>query len=183
MTCLAAYSSVLGSYQLVSNPYRANTSSVAGSEATMGWTRSRADKGGRTISVETFSGASLPVQLGANASSTGNVVTTYDANATTVTDQAGKVRRSLMDGLGRLGRVDEPDASGSLGTLTSPAQPTSYAYDALDNLTTVVQGVQTRTFVYSSLKRLTSATNPESGTISYSYDNNGNLTSKVDVRA
>jgi RHS repeat-associated protein len=33
------------------------------------------------------------------------------------------------------------------------------------------------------LKRLTSATNPESGTISYAYDNNGNLTSKVDARS
>ncbi|PYS06069.1 MAG: hypothetical protein DMG17_33100 [Acidobacteria bacterium] len=30
------------------------------------------------------------------------------------------------------------------------------------NLTGVVQGVQSRSFVYSSLSRLTSATNPES---------------------
>lgn len=182
-TCLAANSSVLGSYQLVSNPYRANTSSTAGSEATMGWTRSRNDKGGRTIAVETFSGATLPAPWGANSSSTGTVATAYDANATTVTDQAGKLRRSITDGLGRLSRIDEPDASGALGSLTSPTQATSYAYDALDNLTTVSQGVQTRTFVYSSLKRLTSASNPESGTISYGYDNNGNLTSKVDARS
>jgi YD repeat-containing protein len=34
-----------------------------------------------------------------------------------------------------------------------------------------------------SLKRLTSATNPESGTISYSYDSNGNLTQKTDARS
>lgn len=149
----------------------------------MGWTRSRNDKGGRTIAVETFSGASLPGPWGANSSSTGLVVTAYDANATTVTDQAGKVRRSVADGLGRLSRVDEPDANGALGSLSSPNQSTSYAYDALDNLTTVSQGVQTRTFVYSSLKRLTSAANPESGTITYGYDNNGNLTSKVDARS
>jgi YD repeat-containing protein len=32
------------------------------------------------------------------------------------------------------------------------------------------------------LKRLTSATNPESGTVSYHYDANGNLTSKTDAR-
>ena len=182
-SCLAANSSVLGSYQLVSNPYRANTSSTAGSETTMGWTRSRNDKGGRAIAVETFSGASLPAPWDSNSSSTGTVVTAYDTNATTVTDQAGKVRRSLTDGLGRLSRVDEPDASGALGSLTGPAQATGYAYDALDNLTTVSQGAQTRTFAYSSLKRLTSATNPESGTISYGYDNNGNLTSKVDARS
>jgi YD repeat-containing protein len=42
-------------------------------------------------------------------------------------------------------------------------------------------GAQTRTFVYDSLKRLTSATNPESGTVSYAYDNNGNLLTKVDA--
>ena len=45
-----------------------------------------------------------------------------------------------------------------------------------------MQGSQTRTFVYSSLGRLTSATNPESGTVSYGYDNNSNLTSKTDAR-
>src|ERR1044072_8569103 len=149
----------------------------------MGWTRSRNDKGGRTLAVETFSGASLPGAWGAKSSSMGTGTTAYDANATTVTDQAGKVRRSVADGLGRLSRVDEPDSNGALGTVSAPNQATNYSYDALDNLTTVVQGVQTRTFVYSSLKRLTSATNPESGTISYGYDNNGNLTSKVDARS
>lgn len=44
------------------------------------------------------------------------------------------------------------------------------------------QGVQTRTFTYNSLSRLTSATNSESGTINYVYDDNGNLTSKTDAR-
>ncbi|MCO6511014.1 MAG: RHS repeat protein, partial [Aridibacter famidurans] len=52
----------------------------------------------------------------------------------------------------------------------------------LNNLKTVSQGVQTRTFTYSSLSRLLTAANPESGTISYVYDNNGNLTSKTDAR-
>src|SRR6185295_5277127 len=52
----------------------------------------------------------------------------------------------------------------------------------LDNLTTVSQELQTRTFIYDSLKRLTSATNPESGTVAYQYDPNGNLTQKTDAR-
>ncbi|HYR76176.1 MAG TPA: RHS repeat-associated core domain-containing protein [Pyrinomonadaceae bacterium] len=60
---------------------------------------------------------------------------------------------------------------------------TSYNYDTLDNLTTVSQGVQTRSFVYDSLKRLTSAANPESGTVSYLYDDNGNLLAKTDARS
>jgi RHS repeat-associated protein len=41
----------------------------------------------------------------------GITATAYDGNATTVTDQAGKQRRSIMDGLGRLVEVDEPGPS------------------------------------------------------------------------
>jgi YD repeat-containing protein len=92
---------------------------------------------------------------------------------TTVTDQAGKQRRSITNALGQLTRVDEPDANGQLGSTTAPNQPTYYAYDTLNNLTSVNQGVQTRTFSYNSLSRLLSANNPESGTINYGYDNNG----------
>ena len=135
------------------------------------------------VEVHTFAGNTLPAPWGANSASSGAVLTAYDANFTTVTEQAGKVRRSMVDGLGQLARVDEPDAGNNLGTVTSPNQSTSYSYDALGNLTTVLQGVQTRTFVYSSLKRLTSATNPESGLISYQYDNNGNLLTKTDARS
>src|SRR5262249_37321118 len=50
------------------------------------------------------------------------------------------------------------------------------------NLTGVGQGSQTRTFNYSSLSRLTSSINPESGTISYQYDANGNISSSTDAR-
>ena len=41
---------------------------------------------------------------------------------------------------------------------------------------------KTRTFVYDSLSRLYSATNPESGTTLYRYDANGNLIGKADAR-
>ncbi len=102
------------------------------------------------------------------------VVTNYSGNLVTVTDQAGKARKSVSDALGRLKEVYE-DPSG-LNYLTS------YAYDALDSLTTVTQGIQTRSFGYDSLKRLTTASNPESGAINYQYDNNGNLTQKTDAR-
>jgi YD repeat-containing protein len=102
--------------------------------------------------------------------------------AVTVTDQAGKPRRSITNALGQLARVDEPTYAGGLGSVDAPAQPTYYAYDTLNNLITVNQGVQIRTFEYDSLARLKQATNPESGTISYAYDNNGNLTQKTDAR-
>jgi RHS repeat-associated protein len=102
------------------------------------------------------------------------VTTSYSGNTATVTDQAGKARKSIIDALGRLTEVYEDPAGLNYQT--------SYAYDALDNLTAVTQGAQTRTFVYDSLKRLRSLTNPESGTVSYNYDNNSNLTQKTDAR-
>ena len=121
--------------------------------------------------------------LGCSRPTWGKTATAYDGEYTTVTDPAGKKRRSRLDGLGRLVRVDEPTGSpGSLGSTGSPNQATSYGYNALDNLTRVTQGTQTRTFAYDSLSRLTSAANPESGTIAYTYDNNGNLTQRTDAR-
>ena len=100
--------------------------------------------------------------------------TAYSANTVTITEQTGKQRKSVNDALGRLVQVYEDPAG--VNYLTS------YAYDVLNNVTTVTQGTQTRTFVYDSLKRLTSATNPESGTSSFQYDNNGNLTQKTDAQ-
>ncbi|HMM81493.1 MAG TPA: RHS repeat-associated core domain-containing protein [Pyrinomonadaceae bacterium] len=181
------YKSVSGyTYQLTSNPYRASTSSGASGEDTMGWTRSKAWATGHESQVETFAGATLPqpfLTSGYNTSSTGVVDTVTDVNAATVTDQAGKLRRSITNALGQLVRVDEPNSSSQLGSVSSPNQDTSYAYDTLNNLTGVTQGSQSRSFSYSSLSRLISATNPESGTIGYVYDSNGNLTSKTDARS
>lgn len=132
---------------------------------------------GRVLTVETFSGR-YP-----NGTLTGTVITSYDTNSTTVTDQASKVRRSIVNGLGRLIRVDEPNSAGSLGSVTAPNQPTSYTYDSRGNLTQVSQGGQTRSFVYDGLSRLKQATNPEViGTIIYTYDDNGNLKTKTDAR-
>jgi YD repeat-containing protein len=93
-----------------------------------------------------------------------------------VTDQAGKQRKSVTDGLGRLKEVYENP--NSLNYLTS------YEYDVLDDLTKVIQVTThpARVFVYDSLKRLASASNPESGTVTYLYDDNGNLTKKTDAR-
>jgi YD repeat-containing protein len=150
--------------------------------STDSWTRVTNDVLGRVSEVITFGGATQPPSTGTTAAATGTVTTAYNANFTTVTDQAGKVRRSMVDAIGRLIRVDEPDASNNLGSTTAPVQPTSYAYDVFGNLTTVTQGSQMRTFTYDSLSRLRTAVNPESGSISYQYDDNGNLLVKTDAR-
>jgi RHS repeat-associated protein len=137
-----------------SNPFRPWNSETAI------WTTSGFDALSRVVSVTTPDSAV--------------VSTSYLGSAVTVTDQAGKARKSVSDALGRVTTVYE-DPNGL-------NYQTSYSYDVLDNLTQVSQGTQTRTFVYDSLRRLTSATNPESGTVSYQYDNNGNLAQKTDAR-
>jgi RHS repeat-associated protein len=103
------------------------------------------------------------------------VNTSYSGNAVTVTDQSSKSRRSVSDPLGRLVKLYEDPAGLNYET--------TYTYNALDDLTQVSQGSQNRVFSYDSLKRLVSASNPENGTISYQYDNNGNMIVKTDGRA
>ena len=147
------------------------------------------------IETATFSGTALPPVTGTNSSWTGSVTSSYSANTTTVADQAGRVHRSIVDGLGRLIRVDEPNNAGQFGTLTAPVQPTSYSYDVHGNLLTVQQNgsgteqcgdlptcSQTRTYTYSSLSRLLTAADPESGTVSFEYYANGNLKNRTDAR-
>ena len=62
---------------------------------------------------------------------------------------------------------------------------TDYGYDALNNLLGVTQkgsisaNARTRSFQYDSLSRLSSAANPESGTITYGYDADGNVITKT----
>jgi YD repeat-containing protein len=170
--------------------------SGASSEPSMGWTRSKTQSNGKHSEVETFSGAGLPAPWGSNSTSTGKVQTDTDAERTLVTDQAGKQRVSKSNALGQLTDVWEIMASSDAATVsvTFPSQSlaygyqTGYTYDPLNNLATVNQplgssGGQTRSFSYSSLSRLLTAVNPESGTISYVYDNNGNLSSKTDARS
>ena len=53
--------------------------------------------------------------------------------------------------------------TGGSGGIAASPYVTLYSYDAADRLTQVVQGVQTRTFAYDGLGRLTSRTTPESG--------------------
>lgn len=80
-------------------------------------------------------------------------------------------RTSYADGLGRLIEVAE----------TGIGANTFYAYDALDDLIAVTPpgGFAGRSFSYSSLKRLNSASNPKSGTTFYTYDPNGNLLTRA----
>ena len=166
----------LGRKTTVSNPYRST------SDPTYGITSYQYDALGRVALL-------IPPD---GSQTSNNVSTAYSGNCTTVTDQAGKTRKSCADALGRLIQVFEPDANGNL------VNETDYQYDVLDNLTCVEQhgGVtgtgcssppasdvtspwRVRRFSYNSLSQLLSASNPESGAISYTYDADGNLLTKT----
>ncbi len=179
----------LGRVDRVTNPYRAGD--------TVYWSKTRYDELGRA--VETFAPAEL--ENLSNAQSLGvtsfgiSSVLNYVGTVVTTTDASGRKGRSISNAIGQLKRVDEPSGTLGLGAITAPYQPTSYAYDLLNNLTTVTQigdttaecggassCTQSRTFTYDALSRLKTAVNPESGTINYTYDANNNLATKTDAR-
>ncbi len=108
----------------------------------------------------------------------------YAGNTVTVTDPAGKTKTVTMDALGNLTKVQEPDPS--LGTVT-----TSYTYDILNHLIQVSMprgtNMQTRTFNYLTGTTvgidLLSATNPENGTVTYTYNTDHTLHTKTDAKS
>lgn len=187
----------LGRTYCVSNPYRtSNPNSLGNFGSTDGVTTHVYDALNRVTTLQppdywTSRSPGGPtcqtVSQATPANPTNLVSTSYLGNTTTVTDQAGKSRESVADALGRLKQVFEDPVGLNYET--------DYAYDAFGNLLCVGQkGSNTgtfsgcssipaswrpRTFVYDSLSRLTSATNPESGTITYSYDANSNVASKT----
>ena len=135
----------------------------------------------------------------------GTVSYTYTKNDTYIsvgpapTGENTKRRQLEYDALGQLTSVCEvtgASQSGSCGQSSSATgYLTKYTYDALGNLTGVTQNsqpngtTQTRSYSFDSLSRLTSETNAESGTTSYTYDSaagctgtySGDLVKRVDA--
>jgi RHS repeat-associated protein len=177
-----------GRVYTVSNPYRTGSDPTTSS----GTTTYVYDAIGRKC-LEVPPDGTLPSGGVCPATQPANdLFTTYSLNTTTVTDQTGKSRKSVVDALGRLTQVFEDP--------TGLDYETDYAYDALGNLLSVTQKGgssnsalwRTRTFIYDSLSRLLTSNNPEVGTITYKYDSDANcaspnsfiglLVSKTDAR-
>jgi RHS repeat-associated protein len=141
----------LGRTSTVSNPYR----SIA--EPTYGITTYYYDPLNRLTSIVRPDSSTATI--------------TYSANCATSADEAGKARTVCTDALGRATSVTE-DPSGL-------NYQTTYTYDTLGNLAGVNQGGQTRSYTYDMLSRLTQAATPESGTVNFTYDANGNVLTRV----
>lgn len=170
-----------GHRQLVSNPYKGTTSTTDS-----GWTMTAFDKGGRVKSTAHYSGFTAPDWNGTAVLPgvmTGKTDTVYDQTVIglswafqEIMDARGNKKKIGVDSLGRVRAVIEDP--------TGKNYQTTYGYDFGDNLTSVAQvGLAGRTFTYSSLSRLLSATNPESGTTGYTYHPNGLLMTKLDARS
>jgi YD repeat-containing protein len=151
--------SPLGKIKRVSQPYAPG--------GTVYWTTYSYDAVGRTTRIDLPGG-------------TGATTYVYQGNTTTVTDAAGKWKKYTVDAMGNLIQVTEPAPEG--GT-----HETYYAYNLRNQLTQVTMPrgtvTQTRSFNYDlATGRLMSVTNPENGTVSYTYNADGTLATKTDAK-
>jgi len=114
-------------------------------------------------------------------------------------NENSKRRQLEYDSLGRLTSVCEVTTATGSGTCGQSSSATGYwtkyTYDALNNLIVVTQNAQssgstqTRNYSYDDLSRLTSETNPETGTTTYTYDSDstcgstssGDLVKRIDA--
>ncbi|MBM3748212.1 MAG: RHS repeat protein [Acidobacteria bacterium] len=148
----------LGKVWRVSQPYAPG--------GTLYWTTNSYDCLGRTTTVALPNGSGSTTYL-------------YQGNTTRVTDPAGKWKTFTTNAMGNLVQVTEPNPAGG-------NHETYYTYNLPGKLTQVsmTRGsfTQIRTFVYDSELRLTSATNPENGTVTYVYNADHTLQKRTDAR-
>ncbi len=148
--------SPLGKVKRVSQPYAPG--------GTVYWTTYTYDGIGRTVSV-------------AHAGNSGTTSYVYEGNTVKTTDAAGKWKKFTLDAMGNLTKATEPNPAGGADV------DSNYSYNVHSQLTqvTMTRGAttQTRTFVFDSNGRMTSSTNPENGTVSYTYHPDGQMATKT----
>ena len=125
----------MGRVKRSTNPYRAGE--------TKRWTTPTYDDLSRTTKITMPDPTATPttVQISYGLSTSGVVGTTK-----TITDQAGKKRKGIVDSLGNMVRVVEDPDGENLAT--------DYVFDKMGNLRKTTQGSQNRYFMYDSLGRV-----------------------------
>ena len=130
------------------------------------WTIYTYDGIGRTKSVQAPDGASTSGYV-------------YSGATVKTTDPAGKWKLFTSDAAGNLIQVNEPNPAGGADYVTT------YTYDMVNRLRTVAMprptGTQSRSFTYTGAL-LTSATNPENGTVYNYYNPDNTLNYKIDAK-
>jgi RHS repeat-associated protein len=167
----------MGRVKRSTNPYKATETKI--------WTTPEYDNLGRVITITSPDGAITQSSFGISTAA-GFIGATKQ-----ITDQAGKKRKGITDGLGRMIRVIEDPDGQNLAT--------DYVFDTLGNLHKTIQGEQSRYFMYDSLGRLLYAKQPEqeanalftatdaitnnsSWSVKYEYDDSSNITKTIDAR-
>ena len=144
--------SPVGKMKRVSRPYAPG--------GTVYWTTYNCDSQGRVISVV------LP-------NSSGTTTYVYQGNTTKVTSPAGKWKMHEVNSAGNLVKVTEPNPAGGADYLTT------YTYNIQGRVLTVNMprptGTQTRTFTYDANGKVLTAANPETGTVTNTYDSSTGL--------
>ena len=152
----------------VSKPHASNETPI--------WTTYTYDVLGRTTLI------TLPPD--ARQTSAGLTSYQFRGNTVKATDPSGKWRLHKQDAFSNLVEVREPNPAGG----QSPASDyvTSYTYNVFNKLTVVTMprptGTQTRTFTYNAQQRLSSVQQPENGTTTYGFDNQGRTAWKQDAK-
>ncbi len=173
----------MGRVKRSTNPYRTGE--------TPRWTSPTYDDLSRTTKITLPDPTSTPttVQVTYGLSTSGVLGTTK-----TITDQAGRKRKGIVDALGNMVRVvEDPDGDNLV---------TDYVFDKMGNLRKTAQGSQNRYFRYDSLGRVIYArqveqdananfsganyadpiTGNDQWSVRYQYDDNGNISSITDAR-
>ena len=150
--------SPLGKVKRVSQPYAPG--------GTVYWTTYTYDALGRTTRIDLPNGSGFSTYV-------------YAGNMVTVTDPAGKWKKSTTDAMGNLVKVTEPNPAGGADL------DTNYSYNTVNKLSQVsmTRGstTQTRTFSYNTYQQLQSVAHPESGTTSYTYNADGTPNTRIDA--
>jgi RHS repeat-associated protein len=103
------------------------------------------------------------------------ISTSYGLNTMTVADEQGHARTLVRDGLGRIVQSRE--------TLDGQVHTTTYAYDAIGRLMSIVDPVgNTTLFAYDSLLRRVATQDPDLGLKYYWHDAMGRVTRSLDPK-
>ncbi len=171
------YSTVVVGYDVMGRPAtRSNPTEMtalwipAGDDAASGWiwTNQSYDWKSRPAITTNPDGTTREITYGGCGCAGGE--------QTTVRDEQGRRKRYTEDTLGRLTKVEE------LNWNQTVYATTNYSYNALDQITSINQAGQIRSFSFDGYGRLQSRTTPEQGTTSYSYFANDRLQTITDAR-
>jgi YD repeat-containing protein len=152
-----------------------NTTEITGSYVPTGddaagfaWTIQAYDWKGRPTVTTMPDGYTTEQSYGGCGCAGGEVVTTRDV--------AGRRRKMTMDVLGRLKQVEE------LNWDQTVYSTTTYAYNVRDQITSINQAGQIRSFEYDGYGRLWRRTTPEQGQTTYVYNPDDTVQSVTDAR-